>query len=741
MKMNLLHCAVGAALLCARRLKEAVPPKTGFLLALLFTLVSFTGFASHFKGGHLSYTYLGGGKYEFLIKGYWDVKEVGSVIPRYQGYPALSGAPVTVSQKLLPDGVTVEHVQKQTVTWSQPGLYEVTWRTCCRGAGSNFDNNSNGLFAAVNYNPNSPSSSPHFSDYPLFKFRTGQAFSHSINAGDPDGHEQEYVLELPYGLPVTAYDAMLSTGFQVDKDGTIRWQNPQEGSWLVNVRVREKIGGNYTGAFVDREIIINVSSSDGSEAPVFINTPGKTIREGQQLSFEVEASDSPGQVVKLTAYGAAFDKGATFTQTVTGNPAKGAFSWTPARGTAGNYLVQFVATDNQQPAQSAVANVPVVVEPCRVLPTYTIVAKPCGSDNSGRLTLSASEGVAPYAYSINNGATFQSNASFSNLAAGSYTVVVKDAIGCLSQPMQVTLAANPLPVVTLSLPAAVCSNAGSFTLTGGSPAGGVYSGPGVANGVFDPTQAGIGTHTLYYTYTDGNGCTNTASANIAVNEVPVASAGPDKEIVKGAGQQVCTTLTANATGGKLPYTYRWSTGETTQSISVCPAETTTYTVTVTDANGCANTSQVKVTVVTQGSSPTAPGSGNEPPKGNPDNPGQPTNPGPPSSPGGPGKPGGAISASTASNVLALGVTQPAIFLYPNPLVHTSELQVTITQREVVVVEIIGLTGKVVKTLYNGEVLAGQTLSFNIDKTIGRSGIYLVRVATSGGVKQVKLLVQ
>ncbi|MFY0630181.1 MAG: T9SS type A sorting domain-containing protein, partial [Flavobacteriaceae bacterium] len=50
-------------------------------------------------------------------------------------------------------------------------------------------------------------------------------------------------------------------------------------------------------------------------------------------------------------------------------------------------------------------------------------------------------------------------------------------------------------------------------------------------------------------------------------------------------------------GGSAPYTYVWSTGETTQNIHVCPTDTTTYTVTVTDANGCSTTANVVVNVV------------------------------------------------------------------------------------------------------------------------------------------------
>ncbi len=63
----------------------------------------------------------------------------------------------------------------------------------------------------------------------------------------------------------------------------------------------------------------------------------------------------------------------------------------------------------------------------------------------------------------------------------------------------------------------VCLNDPPFQLTGGSPAGGVYSGTGVEDGWFYPTTAGIGTHTIYYTYTAGNGCDNTAEQPLVVS--------------------------------------------------------------------------------------------------------------------------------------------------------------------------------------------------------------------------------
>ncbi len=56
----------------------------------------------------------------------------------------------------------------------------------------------------------------------------------------------------------------------------------------------------------------------------------------------------------------------------------------------------------------------------------------------------------------------------------------------------------------------VCIADGAFTITGESPAGGTFSGPGVSAGTFDPATAGVGTHAITYMYTDANGCSASA---------------------------------------------------------------------------------------------------------------------------------------------------------------------------------------------------------------------------------------
>lgn len=78
------------------------------------------------------------------------------------------------------------------------------------------------------------------------------------------------------------------------------------------------------------------------------------------------------------------------------------------------------------------------------------------------------------------------------------------------------LTIHSLPSVTLGTFSPVCVYDPFFTLTGGAPASGTFSGTGVTANVFDPAVAGVGVTTITYTYTDGNGCENSAQSLISV---------------------------------------------------------------------------------------------------------------------------------------------------------------------------------------------------------------------------------
>jgi Secretion system C-terminal sorting domain/SprB repeat len=142
--------------------------------------------------------------------------------------------------------------------------------------------------------------------------------------------------------------------------------------------------------------------------------------------------------------------------------------------------------------------------------------------------------------------------------------------------------------LSFSPPAPVCVTESAALRTGGSPLGGVYSGPHVTNTgngetfSFNAQAAGPGAYTVTYTY---GALTSTASITVA--SLPTVSAASTNISCAGLnnGQAI-----AAAAGG---LSYRWSNGETTAVIANLAAGT--YTVTVTNAGGCQASATVTVT--------------------------------------------------------------------------------------------------------------------------------------------------
>lgn len=121
-----------------------------------------------------------------------------------------------------------------------------------------------------------------------------------------------------------------------------------------------------------------------------------------------------------------------------------------------------------------------------------------------------------------SGLNINSNSGLIDLSAstaGTYTVTNNiAAVGsCPASSENFTVIVNALPNVTLAALTDVCIYHNSFTLTGGAPAGGTYSGTGVTAGSFNPATAGLGTKTITYSYTDANNCSNTATNTILVD--------------------------------------------------------------------------------------------------------------------------------------------------------------------------------------------------------------------------------
>ena len=118
-------------------------------------------------------------------------------------------------------------------------------------------------------------------------------------------------------------------------------------------------------------------------------------------------------------------------------------------------------------------------------------------------------------YQWDNGIT--DGVAFNATVTETYIVIGEDQFGCTGvDSVEVTV--TPAPATTLAAQPTVCDSDVAFTLSGGTPAGGTYSGTGVANGEFDPSVSGVGTFTITYSYTDTAGCTGTSTADLVVND-------------------------------------------------------------------------------------------------------------------------------------------------------------------------------------------------------------------------------
>lgn len=175
--------------------------------------------------------------------------------------------------------------------------------------------------------------------------------------------------------------------------------------------------------------------------------------------------------------------------------------------TAGTYSVTFTDVSG-----CSASSTPVVVT-VNTNPTAPVVT-PNGATSfcdGGSVTLvsSVSTGIE-----WSTGAT--SNSIVAN-ATDDYFVTVTDGNGCEATSNVVSVTENTLPTVTFAALGSICDDAAAITLTGGSPSGGVYSGPGVSGGTFNPATAGVGAHVITYVYEDGNGCEGSATSSITVD--------------------------------------------------------------------------------------------------------------------------------------------------------------------------------------------------------------------------------
>lgn len=194
----------------------------------------------------------------------------------------------------------------------------------------------------------------------------------------------------------------------------------------------------------------------------------------------------------------------------------------------------------------------------------------------GTAVLNAGNPGASYLWS--NSATTQ---TITVGTSGMYSVVVTDANGCTGTDV-ISVTFNTPPVVALGSDITQCG--GTALLDAGNPgASYLWSNSSTTQTI---TVSNTGTYAV--TVTDANGCTGTDVINVTINSLPTVALGPDTA--------TCSTFMLDA--GNPGASYLWSNASTTQTVNVGPG---TYSVVVTDANGCTGTD---VVVIAQGTAPT-----------------------------------------------------------------------------------------------------------------------------------------
>jgi hypothetical protein len=424
--------------------------------------------------------------------------------------------------------------------------------------------------------------------------------------GDP--YEIEWnTIPIQFGATATGLSAGVYTALIVDSAGCIKYHvvTINEPSKLIIGMSMDPVncsGGN------DGEATANVIG--GTPAYSFLWDNGQTTATATGLvagTYSVTVTDIASctatatvvitQPSAISVNGVVDDvkcNGATngkITLSVSGGTGVYSYLWNtnPSRTTknlnnvtAGTYSV--VVTDNSGCSiiQTFTINQPAVLA-CNGIVTNTN----CNGGATGSIVISPSGGTAPYTILWSNGSTTYSN---QNLLSGSYTVTITDSKNCVVS-CNYNVAVGSGATINGLVQNVTCSGAANGTINvnligGNAPFIYLWS-----NGATTLSISGLVSGSYTLTVTDVNSCTK--QATFLVTEPSALSCICNANVVNvscfGGNDG---SITAQPIGGTAPYSYLWSNGAMTQTITGLGAGT--YTVTITDANGCQKIGLVQV---------------------------------------------------------------------------------------------------------------------------------------------------
>jgi hypothetical protein len=268
---------------------------------------------------------------------------------------------------------------------------------------------------------------------------------------------------------------------------------------------------------------------------------------------------------------------ANINTSVTGGTPAFTYSWTldpsatvvstvsnPTFSATGTYHLS--VTDSKGCISTASVN---VVTPNPISTSNVVENVACNGASTGKITVSVSGGMLPFTIVYKKGATTVAthtattapvNDVLSALAAGTYTVEITDANGCMVDIMNINITEPPVLTATCAKTDETLYNVHDGTVnvnaTGGSPTY-TYS---WSNGATTANQTGLTAGTYSVTVTDTHGCTAICTSTVAPYPCNTITMTPDP--LPNGQVGVPYTTQVNATGGTAPYQFVWLPGTT-----------------------------------------------------------------------------------------------------------------------------------------------------------------------------------
>ncbi|WP_165688827.1 T9SS type B sorting domain-containing protein [Flavobacterium sp. A45] len=274
--------------------------------------------------------------------------------------------------------------------------------------------------------------------------------------------------------------------------------------------------------------------------------------------------------------------------------------------TAGTYKFRVTDTQGCQAESQDVIVTPNTTPAALTAPTMVS----CIGDTDGTITLTPSGGIIPYQYSIDGGTTYQDSNVFDGLGIGTYTILVRDAKMCISAPISETIG-QPTAVTVIAevVTPFGCDTANApqdaivtITAGGGTP-GYTYSFDNGTNWQASSSFSVNSAQTINYVVRDANGCSVSGSAVVDPYSPPTDMDITASPIYCNTPGTVATVTVNSVSGGVSPYVFEIISPALAATVPSAPSAVpfsfanlapATYTIKVTDANGCSTIKSIIV---------------------------------------------------------------------------------------------------------------------------------------------------